>query len=104
MLVQEEYLDATNRYHLGSSGLYTPFTTDIGKLFQRFQKEYGKCVSHVYVDGPNEKPLSVGWVFQKRVKYDRSEETYLQEIWVSLHDEKPKQTIQYNYHYLKGKL
>lgn len=57
---------------------------DLPGLFRRLSKEFGRCVSKVYVgDG---KP--VGWVFEKRVEYDRSTETYIRETWVSLIEER----------------
>ena len=43
-------------------------------------------------------PIKIGWVFEKRRKYDDCNETYLAETWVTLHDAPPTKTTQYHYH------
>jgi len=53
-----------------------------GEVFRWLQREYGACTSKVYVDTPDQ-PRAIGWVFEKRVPYDDSRETYLQQTWVS---------------------
>jgi len=53
-------------------------TSDVYKAAMR---EYGRCSSKVYIDN-NGKTKSIGWVFQKRVKYEDCKETYLQETWI----------------------
>jgi hypothetical protein len=71
------------RYGIGESGWYEPFTDNLGELFKSLRKEYGRCVSRVYQDTPDGTADPVGWVFQKRVKYWDANETYLQETWVT---------------------
>ena len=60
----------------------------MGEVFKIFQKEYGRCVSKVYRDiamgDGTYHTVTSGWVFQKREHYERSKDTYLQEVWVSL--------------------
>jgi len=70
-------------YLLHDSGWYEPFTDNLGQLFKFLQKEYGRCVSRVYQDAPDRVADPIGWVFQKRVKYQDCNETYLQEVWVT---------------------
>ena len=70
-------------YGLGESGWYEPFTEDLGKLFKSLMKEFGRCVSKIYQDAPDGVDDPVGWVFQKRAKYDDCNQTYLQETWVT---------------------
>lgn len=90
MLIIEDYLNATKGYRFGDSGPYEPYTTDLKRLFRSMSKEYGRCVSSVYVDGENGKPIRVGWVFQGRVRYEdareswpKDEQSYLREVWVT---------------------
>lgn len=53
-----------------------------GEIFAEMRSQYGRCTSKVYID-TDDGPRAIGWVFQKRAKYDDSEETYLQETWIS---------------------
>lgn len=107
MLVQEEYVEIKNhnaddekRYRIGDSGLYEPYTDNIKRLFLDYMREFGRCVSKVYID-TSEGVKAIGWVFQKRVKYTDCNDTYLQETWVTLHQENPTKTIEYHYQYLQ---
>jgi hypothetical protein len=103
MLIQEEYIEITadNKiYSLGESGLFEPFIDNILQLFRTFQSEYGKCISKLYIDLPDSDAHPVGWIFEKRVKYSDSKETYLQQVWVTLHDDEPEYTVKHNYHFL----
>jgi hypothetical protein len=102
MLVSEDYTNETEGYRIGSSGLYEPYTDNIGKLFRSYQREYGRCISKVYIDMPDNKVQPVGWVFEKLAHYEDTHETYLQHVWVTLHDSKPDKHIEYHYHSLKG--
>ncbi len=103
MLIQEEYIEVKNNGKFvcfGDSGLYEPYTDNIKQLFKSLQSEYGKCTGKIYIDLPNGKACPIGWIFEKRVKYSDSNETYLQEVWVTLHDDEPERTVKYNYHFL----
>jgi len=100
MFVEECWTNATKGYRCGDSGIYEPYTEDISKLFRDYQQTYGRCKGKVYVDGQDGKPCAIGWVFEKREKYTDCDETYLQETWVMLHEDKPTKTIEYHYHYL----
>jgi len=102
MLIQEDWIDATKGHGLGDSGLYEPFTDNIKELFKNLQCEYGKCISKIYINKNDDSAMPVGWVFQKRVKYDDCNEMYILETWITLHENEPTKTIEYNYHVLKG--
>ena len=39
----------------------------------------------------------VGWVFQKKTEYTDCSETYLREVWVTLHEKLPERTVKYHY-------
>lgn len=102
MLIEEIYRNASEGYVIGESGLYTPFTDKPGELFKALRREYGKCVSKVYVDKLDNTVSAIGWVFQKLQKYEDCNKTYLAETWVTLHDDKPTVDTTYHYHELKG--
>jgi len=89
MLIQEEWVNQTENYVIGDSGEHEPFTDNIKELFKSLQKEYGKCISKIYIDTKTN-PIAVGWIFEKKVKYTDCEEYYLQDTWVSLHTKKTK--------------
>ena len=88
--VNETYVNATKGYQFGDSGWYTPYTEDKGRLFRNYQREYGRCVSKVYVDLPGGKVQPVGWVFEKRMEYEdarrswsKEQREYVREVWVT---------------------
>ena len=54
----------------------------VSDIYKAALKEYGRCISKIYVDGKDNAVKHVGWVFQKRCKYEDCNETYLQETWV----------------------
>lgn len=89
-----EYGDTDYSYVLiGEHPVYETGHDTIANLFRSLQKEYGRCTGRVYHDdhGP------IGWVFIKQEKYEDTNEPYLQETWVSLHDQPPTHTVQYHY-------
>lgn len=107
MLIQESYINATKGYRFGDSDQYESFTDDIKTLFQSLQREYGRCVSRVYVDREGQtQPIAVGWVFQKRMQYEdarnnHQESYYVREVWIMLFDEQDTITRQHHYHMIK---
>jgi hypothetical protein len=86
-------------YMIGESDIYEPYTDNIGDLFLSLQREYGRCQSKVYID-TSEGVKAIGWVFQKRQKYQDCNDTYLSETWVTLHEEKPTLKTTYRYRFL----
>jgi hypothetical protein len=97
ILVSEEWINATEHYSCGDSGVYKTRYTDKGKLYRGFMSEYGRCTGKVYMDQSNGKAMPVGWVFVKRTKYEDCAKTYLQETWVTLHERKPETHVEYHY-------
>ncbi len=56
-------------------------------LFRRLSREFGRCVSKVYVGAGT----PVGWVFEKKVQYEDakdSNDTYIMETWVTISEER----------------
>lgn len=85
--INESWVNETHGHRLGDSGWYAPYTDDIGRLFRDMQREYGRCVSRVYEDGPDGQSWPQGWVFQKRRAYEGARtkgDTYIAETWVTL--------------------
>lgn len=70
--------------------------TPIGDIFRMFQREYGRCVSKVYID-TEDGVKAIGWVFQKREKYEDSDKTYIREVWITLLD-KYETRVEREYH------
>ena len=97
LFVSEQWTDAEENLNLGNSGIYETFTDSTGELYKAMQKEYGRCVSKMYIDTADGTAQQVGWVFQKRQKYDDCDQTYLQETWVTVHTAQPD--VQKKYHY-----
>lgn len=89
MFIKETWLNATENYICGDSGIYEAFTDKVGELFKRLQKEYGRCAGPVYIDKSDGKASKIGWIFQKREKYTDCNKYYLKETWVELHSKKP---------------
>lgn len=86
MLIREIYIDATKKHRLGSTELYEPFTDDIKRLFKSLQKEYGRCVGHIYLDTKDGNTKKCGWVFSKKIKHEDCKKEYVREVWVELFD------------------
>jgi hypothetical protein len=90
--IQESFVNVTEGHRYGDSHWYEPYTADKGALYRALRREYGRCVSRVYID-TDAGAKAIGWVFVKRVEYDDahrisdpSKRTYLREVWVSLRD------------------
>lgn len=101
MLVQESFVNATKGYRFGDSEPYEIFTENIGVLFASLQREYGRCVSRIYVDLESEpQPIAVGWVFQKRMRYEDTADYYLREVWITMLEKVDTVTRERHYHKL----
>ena len=85
--VNETWIDRTANCGAGESDWYDTGRTEDqrGELFQALRREYGRCVSKMYVELPPElggKTCPIGWVFEKRRRYDDTDEVYVLETWV----------------------
>lgn len=101
LYVQESFVNATEGYRFGDSDVYESYTDDAGELYRSMLREYGRCIGKVYVDTDG-RTLHVGWIFQSREKYEDINETYLREVWVTLHDEPDTVRRTSHYHALSG--
>jgi hypothetical protein len=103
LYVQESFVNRTKNLRYGDdSVVYATGYDHAGKLFRALRKEYGRCTGHVYIDTADpQHPQKIGWVFVKRQTYSNSRETYLQEVWVTVHTAPPTRTVTYHYATLK---
>lgn len=96
LYVQESYVNRDKGYAFGESDVYETWTDDKGELYRAMLHEYGRCEGRVYVD-TDAGTRPVGWVFVKRDRYEDSDETYLREVWVTVHDLDPEHRTTYHY-------
>ena len=93
LFVQEEYVNATKGYRIGDSTPQESRFETPSEVYKFSLKEFGRCMGKVYIgEGKH-----IGWIFQKRVKYEDCNEYYLQETWITIHKGKPVKTIEYDY-------
>jgi hypothetical protein len=103
----EEFINRTENYHIYShveDFRYTYFGDEptIGEIFRGMSKEYGRCSGKVYIDTADG-VRAIGWVFEKRVRYEDSKDTYLQEVWITLYDHHEDEIVRHReYHYIGG--
>jgi hypothetical protein len=86
------------RSFMGDSKWHESFTDDKSKLFRNCQKEFGGCTSKIYLnipmgDGTYDTRDGLGWVFEKRTKYEDCNETYIQEVWCEISIIRPKSVV-----------
>lgn len=72
-----DFEEELHRFDLKEDG-----TPDMGEIYRQAQREYGRCVSSVYVDREDGSPRRVGWYFVKRCQYEDTGEPYLRGAWV----------------------
>ena len=99
IFAREAYVNATEGHRYGETEIYETFARTPGELYRAMLDEYGRCTGKVYVDGRdgNGPPLHVGWIFQGRTNYEDTNETYLREVWVTLHEAPDTVTVQPHY-------
>lgn len=90
LYASETYVDAMAGHMIGESGWQETFTDSPGELFRCLRGEYGLCTGRMYVDAKTGGAVQIGWVFQKRVRYEDSHETYIREVWVEVSTTKPE--------------
>ena len=96
----EDWINRAENCGYGNSGVYESWATedDVGRLFHELQKEHGRCIGKMYVEGKSDtQPKHIGWVFQKREKYTDTKQPYILETWISLHKSPEKRYVDYDY-------
>lgn len=85
ILISEDHVNLDKGWRFGDSAPYETHFETPGEAYKACLREFGRCTGKVYIDdGPDTK--HIGWVFQKRDKYEDSNDTYLHETWITLHD------------------
>jgi hypothetical protein len=97
LYVEEAYINKTEGYRFGDSDVQLSRFETPGDVFRFAQKEYGRCISKVYLDVLDE-PKAIGWVFLSKARYEDTDEPYLREVWITLHDALPTLTREAYYH------
>jgi hypothetical protein len=103
LFISEDWINKSDNYRLGSTEVYETPYDNVGELYKYLVREYGRCVSKIYIDNEDSSkpPKKIGWVFEKRSKYEDTGESFIQETWVTVHNSLPKKTIEYDYHSIK---
>ena len=60
------------------------FIDNLSDLYKFGLKEYGRCTSKIYIDRDKDSTVHIGYVFIQRLKYDDSNEYFINETWLSL--------------------
>lgn len=95
--VQETFVNATEGHQFGESDVYETWTGETGELYRDCVREYGRCIGRIGVDTAEGTTYPVGWVFLKRMQYEDSDQTYLREVWVTVHRNQPRVTVRHDY-------
>lgn len=103
LYVEVAHVNATKGWRLNESEPEETDLTTAGEVYRFATREYGRCQSKVYVDGPNGKAKHVGWCFVKRQKYEDCDETFLMETWVTLHDGPARKRMETFQHEVNGR-
>lgn len=103
-VVQE---NGTRNYRISDPVLSETKYTDKSTLYKALVKEYGRCISKMYVDVSG-RPTQIGWCFARRELYsdyrlnkqikslskeERDEKTFICVTWVSIHTRKPETQV-----------
>jgi len=98
----------TKHYRINDDEFQETRFDDKSELYRSLVKEYGRCVSKMYIGEGQQ----VGWVFEKRVKYDdvrsskslkhmteqeRDRCSFIMATWISVHTQKPTVTTVEHY-------
>ena len=89
LFVKESFRNATENHLIGIGDVHETIHESTGDLFRDMRSEYGRCVGKLYRDGSDGQAQAIGWVFQGRDRYQGSDETYVREVWVEVHDRMP---------------
>ena len=83
MLVKVDTVNSTEGYYIYGDREDWDTCESVGQVYKAALREYGRCVSKMYIDKPDGKARHIGWVFHKRQKYDDCNKTFLLETWIS---------------------
>lgn len=85
LYISETHVNATEHYVYNELSPYETRFDTIGDLYRSLQREYGKCISAMYIDYTDRvKTQKIGYVFQSRTKYENNNKMYLREVWIRI--------------------
>lgn len=82
--VKETFVNQANHTIFGENDWYESYCDTRAEQFRACQLEYGRCVSKMYRDDDKFAPLPVGWVFERKEKYEDCDDHYIREVWVEV--------------------
>lgn len=95
LVLRETFTNATAGYSFGTNEIPLSHTYDLaddftmGKLYRYGRDEYGRPVSKAYIDTAGGDVFHIGYVFEKRDRYEDTGESYLRQVWVTIADRIP---------------
>ena len=90
IVISVTYVNKTENHIFGEEEAHETRFKTIPELLKHCEKEFGKFVSKMYVDGKKGEPKHIGWVFKNKEKYIDSNETFSREVHVAVHNKLPK--------------
>lgn len=91
--IRVELVDEDRGYRFGDDTPYETMYEETGDLFKALMKEYGRCTSKMFVDKLDGSAKQVGWCFEKKAKYEDTNELFTQAAWVWVFTEMPVKTV-----------
>ncbi len=91
------YMDTTRGCCIGEEKLPVPdmictievdnwYHVDLSALFKSLRQDFGYRCRKMYTDLPDGNRVRVGWIFQKKCKYNDSPNSFEREVWVCFED------------------
>lgn len=89
LIVEVVQINETKNWQIHHNTFESAYNTP-GELFRDCLKEYGKCTSKVFIDKVNvDKPVHVGWCFERLEKYSDCNEKFKCATWVTVLESMP---------------
>jgi hypothetical protein len=105
--IQESMTNEDEGYRIHDTDVYETHHNNIKDLFKSLQKEYGRCMGKIFVDRYDgllgDTAVQVGWIFEKKVKYDDTDAYFTQATWVAVHTKEPEHITKNHYYKFGGK-
>ncbi len=95
MYVREEFVNKTENYVFGDTGIYATRFESVKEIFRFALAEYGRCSGSIFID-TDEGTQKIGWSFEKKIEYSDGKTTYVREVWVTLHTAKADKRVEYH--------
>jgi len=97
LYISEQYFNIDEQYCYADGPIYETAYTDVGSLYRALQKMYGRCTGKIMSPCFGQQATAVGWIFRSRVKYEGGNDTFLREVWVTVHESEPERKVTYHY-------